>query len=353
MREAAVELGQARGESITAAVDDLSSSPALRGTDLLNLVRFAFGLPMQADARTYVIEAFRKRGVEGDNQMQQLWSTLAGLVLIERFERGPGKRTAPRLAPDSIASVAVEVLCNRGWVPVHPDVAAYSRAWKDAVTDHLRLAGGPSKMPPIPEVLAVSSSESDDPEEAPAAADPAEQLAALANYVGPLADWLERSSAAGRLAGLQEQQDLLWWLQSGEDAGLEHELVDGDEDVSAEEPPETAAQQADPEAEAEAEAHVGIVLSVCEELISLTRLLPGPPAAEHLLSRRLGQLREMSVKKSTLAEQASRSVPAAVSDICAILSGDPGEDVEVTAHDAARQLYVELMLCDMAEALPK
>lgn len=324
MREATVVLRDEYVEELGPVLDELARSASIRGAELLSFVRLSFDLPMESSDRAAVADAFRKRRVVGDDRMRQLWSTLAALVLVERFDRGPGRRQAPRLVRDSFASAAVEVLANQGRVPVHPDLISYALHWRDTVAEHLRLGARVGDPPVLPELLAselASNGSSPNAEEGaePAAADPEAIRTALVTHVAALTEWVGRSGGARRILALEEQQDLQWWLQS-------RHSTEGEANVAA------------------------IVCHVCEELAALTRSVPGPPGSEELLDRRLGAQASTTLSRAAIAARATRTIPSSIDDLCVIVNGRAGDDhTEISAREGARELFAELALVRLAD----
>lgn len=323
LREATVALREADAESFATAVAELAAQSNPRGPELLAFVKVAFRI---GDENEYamVADLLRRRGVRGENRMKQLWATLAALVLIERFERGPGRRSERGLAADSLAAAAVDVLANQRREPVHPDLVTHARAWRDEVVEYLRLRGGLGNPPEIPTVLS--------PETPAVDADPqavglsAQQTQELVEHVRNLTEWVGRSGTPGRLAALEEQQGLVWWLESSSSA-------------------------VGPTASA-----VTTVVRACEELLALTRVLPGPPAARELLTRRLGKISAKPVSLSAIAGKRIREVAPLVNDICVLANGllpRDGDQDDIQTAEAAEYLYAELVLARMAEGMTR
>lgn len=319
MREATVLLTDRYAEHVAAAVDALSTLRIERVDGLLSFARVGFVELARETDYSAVAETFRKRGVEAEDRMRQLWSTLAGIVLIERFERGPGRRGAARLAADSLAGVAIDVAASQGFKPVHPDLVTHARVWRDTVAEHLRLDGGLRTPPKPPASLATESADVQLADEASASP---EMRNELVNYLRGLHDWLARSSSSARLAALEEQQDLLWWLKSSGGAD------DAEKNAAA------------------------TIVQVCEELVALTRFMPGPPAASELLARRLGALAFRPISRAILAAEAARPVPPLIADLCVLANGHAGEGDDdgdvMTVREGAEHLHAELVLVELA-----
>lgn len=340
LRETTVILRPEYAQQLNAAVAEVSDLKSLRALDLLSFARAAFPSRATADDLAVVSETFRRRKVEGDGRARQLWSTLAGLVLINRFERGPTRLSDARVTADSVGALAVEVLAYQGFSPVHPDVVIHAERWSVTTAEVLRTRG-PVSQPPVPpqelEQLSVGEQvkpPSQTPAEAPA--EPAageapeasnrvasislEQAAALARHVNALTQWASKSGSPGRLAALEEQQDLLWWLQSADSKAK-----------GGSNPTED-------------------VLNACNELLTTTHFFPGPPAARELLKRRLGPIAPKMLSPESLAEKAARTEPSRATSIISLLGGVVSphqQDAKISALDLAMQLYAEMVLVEL------
>jgi hypothetical protein len=326
MREATIFLNDAYSEKVANAVNELGVQQNLRASDLLSFVRVAFPESAHSDDYSLVMEMFRKRGITGDNRTKQLWSTLAALVLINRFERGPGKRSENRLVAESLAAVAIHVLENQECEPVHPDVVSYARVWRATVAEHLRLRGGFVNPPELPAALALNVAGDQGQSEAAESPDVVagqDQGLALISFSRELHEWLARSSSPARLLALEEQQGLLWWLTSSTST------VSAGGNVAT------------------------TVVRACNELLQLTRSFPGPPSWDELLVRRLGKVASKPISRAALSERASRDVPPLIADICMLANGRAAAievpDAEMTATEGAIHLFTELVLIALAE----
>jgi hypothetical protein len=321
MREAAVVLPDDALDHTRAAVEALATT-SQSGTLLLDLVRLAFCREVR-DGYGPIEEQFGRRGLQVPERFRQLAAALASLILMERFSRPVGQRRIRTLQIESLAASAVRVLADQGLPAVHPDLEPHATRWLAVVTDHLRGAGDLTPPPALPETLvppaavAATSADVTDEEAAPISSpDPARQLDELSAYTVRMHTWLQRSSAIGRLLFLEEQTGIGWWLQS-------------------------KWPEPDP---------VKHVVRACVELSALTAFAPGPPAAGELLRRRLGDLQAQTIKVADLATAASRKVPAAVEDLCVILTGVADHNQPTVKADVgAASLFHELQLTNLAQ----
>jgi hypothetical protein len=314
MREATIILRDEDQATYEKAVSEAAGAN-LDGSTLLDIVRLTFELALRESDREGMKELFLKRGIQLSPRSLQLEATLATLTLIERFSRPIGKRR--RLAQDSLAAIAVVVLTAQGRSPVHPDLPSYAAHWVASASEHMRAAGSLklSSPPELPESLATTAASSEG-EEAAAPRDVNADVNDLREYVATLDQWLRRASVPGRVNALEEQQGLIWWLEGAPDTN---------------------------------ENDARSVVSVCDELAALSRYFPGPPGAPGLLAHRLGEKAERTIALGDLARVASRSVPASVTDLCALLSGTAAHRTErASAVEAATWLYDELQLVKLA-----
>ncbi|MGH3431028.1 MAG: hypothetical protein ACRDQZ_26230, partial [Mycobacteriales bacterium] len=331
MREAAIGLRDDDLASLRSAVDETAGSN-LAPAQLLDLVRIAFRLRSADSATQTVAELFARRNVTVSHRSRQLGAMLAALVLIERFTRLPGqRRTVRRIQADALAAGAVLVLVRRGETAVHPDLESFAQLGYLAVIEHVRGGATIQPIPALPgslsgveegttaePVVDASTAEPATVEGLPASDaddDTSDELEELTAYSAKLHRWLQRSSSAARLASVEEQLAVNWWLQSRR----------FEEDVAQ------------------------AVVRACDELNALCAFIPGPPAAQELLARRLAG-REDPVTLEALAATAARAVPTIVQDICALLTGQPNDERSLLPIEAAPWLYAELQLAQLAQA---
>ena len=154
LREACIDVSGDYLEQVRTALSAIGDQASIKVGDALAMTRCCFPeRATEADFAT-VGDLLRKRGVQSDVRARQLISSLAALALIERFGRGPGRRTAPKLLGDSVAALAVRGLVNGGHESIHPDVSAFATLWIDSVADQLRIVGALTQPPELPPDLA-------------------------------------------------------------------------------------------------------------------------------------------------------------------------------------------------------
>lgn len=319
MREAAVVLPQTELEQYRSAVDDLAAAK-FDDEFLLGLVRLAYGRDAGSDFREAFAEQLARRSLSLDGRAEQLMAVLATETLIERFSRPTTRRTQKALAPDGIAAMAVVVLADQDEPPIHPDLASFALQWTHGLSDYLRSTGTLKPPPQLPLLLSKFQEPSETTSEGATTTEPDsdELVAELAPYVGELSDWLRRSSSAGRVRALEEGQSISWWLLSSRSSA-------GD-----------AAEE---------------VVAASAELLSLCSFLPGPPAWNELLARRLGPAVAASVDLQKVAALSERQVPDSVSDFCLLLNGLSNyAEATAPAKSVASWLYHERQLVQMFES---
>lgn len=322
MREAVVVMPEEEMAICRAAVSDIATRHG-SGSTLLDFVRLAFGRDIDPAAYEKCADEFRLRGVALPRCAHQLVATLAGLALIERFGRDVGRKGVRRLIPDSAAALAIRVLVDQGVAAVHPDLESYATRWLMSVTRRLRdHPGAAPRLPALPGWLSfdddggASGERRQDPAvhgapgETPSSGLPT-SLRELHAYAEKLQTWLDDVGGSRRVGAIEEELGLLWWLQSRR-------------------PRETP---------------VAAVVAACDELDALCRFVPGPPAAEELLARRLGEHADVMIRVADLVGVSSRPVPCAVEDLCPLSRGMcPDDAVLITARTGAEWLYHEVQL---------
>ncbi len=306
--DAAVVLGDDEKSAYRKAISSVSQSP-LSAELLLTLVRLSFQRAVQLNQLAGFTEHLGRSGLTTDPREEHKIAILAMAVLVERFLRPVGKRTMKTLAPDSIAALAVRALRDQGESAVHPDLAPHADYWHCVVCDHLRGGSVLSPPPRMPASLSALS----EPAQSPTTAESSVRLDEIADYISSLGSWLGRSAWPVRVLALDEQQSYAWWL-------LE------------------TREEATPER---------CVVTMCEEVLSLCRFLPGPPSAKHLMYRRFEDPDQL-VDLDAVAARASREVPDEVADLCFFLNGvAPDWQGDSTVSDVASALYNELLLVEM------
>lgn len=321
LREATVVLADdvsANYEAAVVAVAKKQASPQ----ESLALARLAFGLDVGADAKLGIVERFEKLEIEIRPRENQLLSVLAMLVLIQRFSSFPSRRAARALQTDCLAAYAVLVYSNHGLPPVHADIIRHARVWTHYVAGHVRsVSAGSQLIPKLPDsmsgVAAVAPTE-DGQEATPAVPEP--PVSELASYVRELSDWLSRAATPARIATLEEQQALLWWLQGSE-------------------------SDADP---------ASIAARTSDDLARFARFVPGPEPVDELVVARLGDTAMSEVELSKLSRLVRTEVPAELEELCLLRRGGTYERVEsAPASIAVRWLYDESQLIALVRELEK
>ena len=97
---------------------------------------------------------------------------------------------------------------------------------------------------------------------------------------------------------------------------------------------------------------VAAVVTASVQLLSLTRLLPGPPAAAQLLRRRLGPLARKNVAVLEVRAACQRAVPADLDGVFSFLvrpapAAAESDRVVIPSEEAAVRLHSELSLLEL------
>jgi hypothetical protein len=305
LREAVVVIDVQRTAALRAGVEALATTRE-SVESALALVRLAYGLPISPQELDAFLASASGAGLTIRANERQLAATVAMLTLIARFALPLARRTLNTLTPDAAAAGAIGVLSEQQRACVHPDLSAEAGLWQARAADYLRGAarwGGPPELAkPAPPPSAEGE---------PPSAPPEVGIADVVDYSARLTAWLRQTSSSAKLAALEEQQNIAWWLTSGRPSG-------------------TAAQA---------------VKLACEQLQDLAINPIGPPGARQLLSRALGEHWETEILSSELAGAVARPLPAQVRDFCGLLAGESqGPEVTLSAGEAASRLYHELQL---------
>lgn len=299
LREAIVEPADVDVEGLRRAVRNVGKKRLPR--DGLGLVRMAHGI--YADASDEAI--FRRTLSEHAGSVvidggRQLISVLALCTLVEAFSR-KGVRTA---LP---AALAVRSAAYQAWRVVHPDLLSYADLYLGELATVTRQPMSSPDEAVRATRLPVEASEGDGDAIRSRLDRTVEVVDALRGALRALTQTAEVD---------EEQRGLVWWLLSSHDASS----------------PSVAAI----------------------ELAELTRLIPGPRAADELLRARL-QEPPTAGKLASGAGGVPPSLPASVprvrneiADFCATLmaleQGDEANGDSRNGVAAARGLYDQILL---------
>ncbi|HST32931.1 MAG TPA: hypothetical protein VLJ80_05360 [Solirubrobacteraceae bacterium] len=318
LREAVLAPEAVDTDAIRAAVKPVG--PKIKLPLVLDVVRLAHH-------RTVTVagdEAFRKAinakepVIEASGQAQFL-SILATLTLINAFSLNTNADFGV-----TAAALAVRSVQFANWSPAHIDLRPHADRWLAFRARAARV------MPPFPGQPAKLA--------APEGFDAVEQSmpalsAAIQKTGSELVDRERHALAAvGALSTTvaardliaQEERSFLWWLLSA--------WTVSDKNMMA--------------------------VLAASELSSLTRLLPGPPASDELLRRKLGPVFDEPIELGALPKVAADltapglalDIPEGTTDFFPLLGilrgGDPGlvEPFELPAGVIAQSLYDEAML---------
>ncbi len=310
LREAVVVVDASRVAAMRDGIVALASArETVQGT--LTLVRLTYGLPVNDADRARFFVAASEAGLPIEPGQAQLAATLTMLTMIERFAAPLARRTLNTLSPDAAAASAIVVLSEQGRESAHPDLTRVAKDWLALAAEYLRGTGRSSAPPELTKQPAATP-----PTEGEA---PAEiGVAEIVEHSEKLTTWLRLSSSSAKIAALEEQQDISWWLMS---ARTRRGSLDA-------------------------------VVSVVDELWGLAINPIGPPGVDELLERALGQTLEAGADKSIplgdLASVAARPIPDELHGICSLVTGHVvAKDVSLAPHEAAVRIYHELQLIEI------
>lgn len=305
LREAVVVIDAERTAALRTGVETLAATRETV-TTALTLVRLAHALPISPQELDTFLASASSAGLAIRPSEQQFAATVAMLTLIDRFAVPLARRTLNTLTPDAAAAGAIAVLAEQQRDSVHPDLAVHATRWQALAADYLRGAARWSGPPELTKANPAPSAEGDAPPVTPDIGIPD-----LVDYAGKLTAWLRQTSSSAKLAAIEEQQNIAWWLMSAH--------------------PTVSPAQA--------------VKLACEQLQHIAINPIGPPGAQQLLSRALGEHVDKEILFSELAGDVARPLPTELRDICVLLAGrSPDSEVTLTAREAASRLYHELQL---------
>jgi hypothetical protein len=313
LREAIVVIDAERTELLRSGVQALAGARETVST-ILTLARLAHALPVTPPELDAFLTSAASAGLSIKRGDDQLAGTVAMLTLIDRFAIPLARRTLNRLTPDAAAAEAIVLLAEQQREAVHPDLTIHAADWQARAADYLRAAGRWSGPPELTKPSAPTpSAEGESPTPAPEIG-----TAELIDHAEKLTSWLRQTSSSAKLAALAEQQDIILWLMSSRPAG----------------------------------SAVQAVQLACTRLQDLAANPIGPPGAQQLLARALGEYADKGISFSELAGTVAQPVPEELRGFCTLLAGQsPDPDVTLTARDAASRLYHELQLVRLVSPL--
>ena len=207
LREAVVVIDAERAATLRTSVQTLAATRETVPT-VLTLVRLAHGLPISTPELDAFLGSASTAGLSIKASERQFAATVAMLTLIDRFAIPLTRRTLNTLTPDAAAAKAITVLSEQQRESVHPDLAIHAAHWQALAADYLRGAArwsGPPELtkPPAP----APGAEGEAPPVAPDIGIPD-----LVDHADKLNAWLRQTSSSARVAALEEQQNIAWWL---------------------------------------------------------------------------------------------------------------------------------------------
>jgi hypothetical protein len=309
LREASLALSKDSSEALAAASARLGS---LRiGLDeILARVRLAHGLSEGAAGHKAVVEQINREQllVEGETD-EQMIALLCSMGLIEIFAEADPSRSAATVRRQTIAALAVRILARAGVDPAHPDLRSWASHWLETQARSMReyrrsQAPRPEEVPEDAERSILDTVVLD--------------VKNLREAAGETAEWLERLAGAGSIEALREQMQISWWLNSAPPVGESHEVA----------------------------------IRAAIELTTVS-LVPPPPAAGELITRRLVSFQNVAVdpkefERSRQTDKVLSGAAKRVPDLTPLLAS--GLPRPLDAATLAHAVYEEILLAGLVES---